>query len=182
MLIIFPQQCRYGLKPGTIISGGPSGVHRRAGGEDPPPPLLEITEEIAAAAALVTEVDAAALSSGNSSLHAPAQKRASSFWMEGIARKGTVPWNSESRYKVFRNVKDYGARGDGKTDDTKAIMDAIKAWARCGERCNGASNKNAIVYFPQGTYLVSSPIYVLFGTQLVGDVCATSPYTYIPNP
>lgn len=40
---------------------------------------------------------------------------------------------------------------------------------RCGEACSGVTNKNAIVYFPPGRYLVSSTIEVLFGTQLVGD-------------
>lgn len=40
---------------------------------------------------------------------------------------------------------------------------------RCGKDCNGSSTKNAIVYFPQGTYLVSSVIPVYFGTQLIGD-------------
>jgi hypothetical protein len=40
---------------------------------------------------------------------------------------------------------------------------------RCGKACNGSSTKNAIVYFPQGTYLVSSVIPVYFGTQLIGD-------------
>jgi hypothetical protein len=40
---------------------------------------------------------------------------------------------------------------------------------RCGKACNGSTTKNAIVYFPTGTYLVSSVIPVYFGTQLVGD-------------
>lgn len=40
---------------------------------------------------------------------------------------------------------------------------------RCGEGCNGATNKNAIVYLPPGNYLVSTTIEVLFGTQVIGD-------------
>jgi len=40
---------------------------------------------------------------------------------------------------------------------------------RCGKGCNGSSTKNAIVYFPQGTYLISTVIPVYFGTQLIGD-------------
>jgi hypothetical protein len=64
---------------------------------------------------------------------------------------------------------DYGAAGDGVTDDTKAIQDAIDDGDRCGEGCYGSTTKNAIVYFPPGTYLVSSSIEVKFGTQLVGD-------------
>lgn len=41
---------------------------------------------------------------------------------------------------------------------------------RCGEKCNGSTLKNAIVYFPPGTYLVHKPIISVFGTQIIGDV------------
>lgn len=40
---------------------------------------------------------------------------------------------------------------------------------RCGVKCNGSTTKNAIVYFPPGTYLVSSSIPMPFGTQVIGD-------------
>jgi len=40
---------------------------------------------------------------------------------------------------------------------------------RCGEKCNGSTTKNAIVYFPPGTYLVSHTIPLPFGTQVIGD-------------
>lgn len=46
----------------------------------------------------------------------------------------------------------------------------MKDGNRCGKGCNGSTLKNAIVYFPPGTYLVSSTIEVLFGTQVIGDV------------
>lgn len=58
-------------------------------------------------------------------------------------------------------------------DDTKKIQDAIKDGKRCGAGCNGSSTKNAIIYFPPGTYVVSQSIDVYFGTQLIGD--ANSP-------
>ncbi|KAK0623773.1 pectate lyase superfamily protein-domain-containing protein, partial [Immersiella caudata] len=166
-----PRRNQYKLKPGTVINGKPT-VQRRneddvGDADGPPPPLLRLTEEMSAAAALVAEADAAA-KFGNATSHGPIQKRAA-YWMEGLARKGTMPWGGDSKYQVFRNVKDFGARGDGKTDDTKAIMNAMSAGSRCGEKCNGSTVKNAIVYFPQGTYLVSEPIYVLFGTQMIGD-------------
>lgn len=71
--------------------------------------------------------------------------------------------------QVFRNVRDYGAKGDGVTDDTKAINKAMSDGNRCGKNCNGSTTKNAIVYFPPGTYLVSSGISIYFGTQFIGD-------------
>jgi hypothetical protein len=48
----------------------------------------------------------------NAHLLAP---RATSYWMENIAHNGSFPeaWGGASDYKVFRNVKDYGAVGDG---------------------------------------------------------------------
>lgn len=51
------------------------------------------------------------------------------------------------------NVKDYGAKGDGKTDDTEAILKAIS------ENIDKSRYRsNPFIYFPDGTYLVSDSI------------------------
>ncbi|KAL3486958.1 pectate lyase superfamily protein-domain-containing protein [Aspergillus germanicus] len=144
-----PSRNNYGLQPGTKLL-------RRADAEDPsssappPPPLLNITDQIARAAALVAELDAEPVSAPNATRKA---KRAGTFWMEGIERKRTVPWGDDSSYK----------------DSTAAIQNAISDGKRCGAACNGATTKNAIVYFPPGRYLVSSSISIYFGTQIIGD-------------
>ncbi|MDZ7762808.1 MAG: glycosyl hydrolase family 28-related protein [Melioribacteraceae bacterium] len=52
------------------------------------------------------------------------------------------------------NVKQFGALGDGKTDDTEAIKEAI------------AKHKN--VYLPTGWYRVKEPIKLNKGTNLIG--------------
>ncbi|KAL4781792.1 pectate lyase superfamily protein-domain-containing protein [Aspergillus varians] len=125
--------------------------------DDDYPPLLHITDELAHAAALVAEADMAAkLANGSSTL----VKRADgTFWMKDIRRQGTVPWGNDVQYKVFRNVvDDYHADPTGASDSTAAIQAAINDGNRCGARCNGSTRKNAIVYFPPGTYLVSRTI------------------------
>lgn len=50
------------------------------------------------------------------------------------------------------NVRtDFGAKGDGVTDDTAALQAAISAGL-------GYGNTNKIIYFPAGTYVVSRPL------------------------
>ncbi|KAK8070332.1 glycoside hydrolase family 55 protein [Apiospora phragmitis] len=95
-----------------------------------------------------------------------------SWWMEEIEHLGRVPYGGSENddYKVFRNVKDYGAKGDGKTDDTEAINKALGDQNRCGKNCGASTVKPAIVYFPDGTYLVSSPLKSHYNTQMIGNV------------
>lgn len=66
-------------------------------------------------------------------------------------------------------MQDYGAVGDGVTDDTVAINRAITDGNRCGSGCESSSVTGALVFFPPGTYLVSAPIVAYYFTQLVGD-------------
>ncbi|KAJ6608599.1 glycoside hydrolase family 55 protein [Mycena sp. CBHHK59/15] len=93
------------------------------------------------------------------------------FWLEVIKHQGIAAYNRDPlSYQVFRNVKDFGAKGDGIADDTGAINDAISSGGRCGGvGCNSSTVTPAIVYFPRGTYLVSRSIIAYYYTQLVGD-------------
>ncbi|KAF9068659.1 exo-beta-1,3-glucanase [Rhodocollybia butyracea] len=93
------------------------------------------------------------------------------YWMENIKHQGTSAFNpNPSSYQVFRNVKDFGAKGDGVTDDTAAINSAISSGNRCGQgTCPSSTITPAVVFFPSGTYLVSSPIIAYYYTQLIGD-------------
>ncbi|THW31700.1 pectin lyase-like protein [Aureobasidium pullulans] len=74
-----------------------------------------------------------------------------------------------SGYKFFRDVTEYGAVGDGITDDTAAINRAVSDGDRCGEGCGSTSVLGALVYFPPGTYLVTTPIIQYYYTQFVGN-------------
>jgi hypothetical protein len=51
------------------------------------------------------------------------------------------------------NVKEYGAKGDGKTDDTAAIQKAVSE--NLGKKEKGLT---AIIYIPSGTYIVTNTI------------------------
>ncbi|KAK4135130.1 glycoside hydrolase family 55 protein [Trichocladium antarcticum] len=90
------------------------------------------------------------------------------FWLEKIAHRGVAPF-AGSGYKVFRNVRDYGAKGDGINDDTQAINKAISDGDRCGPGCTGSTKTPALIYFPPGTYMVSSPIIDFYYTNLIGN-------------
>ncbi|KAJ5359418.1 glucan endo-1-3-beta-glucosidase [Penicillium cataractarum] len=100
---------------------------------------------------------------------AASKRAASSYWVGTIKRQGTVPFGNSSDYQVFRNVKDFGAKGDGSTDDTAAINSAISSGGRCGKGCDSSTTTPALVYFPPGTYVVSKPIVQYYYTQIVGD-------------
>ena len=70
---------------------------------------------------------------------------------------GAVQRTIASKLGDMLSVKDFGARGDALTDDTTAIAAAMA----------GAAGRP--VYFPAGTYIVSSTLALPDGIHLVGD-------------
>lgn len=105
------------------------------------------------------------------------QTSTSSYWLSQIQRQGTIAYADDgdskpsdpSSYKVYRSVKDYGAVGDGVTDDFDAINRTMFDGGRCGSGCNSSTIQPALVYFPPGTYSISKPIVMPYYTQMVGD-------------
>ncbi|KUJ14026.1 pectin lyase-like protein [Mollisia scopiformis] len=97
------------------------------------------------------------------------------YWLSTLGSLGEMPL-APSGYQFFRNVKLFGAVGDGVTDDTAAINRAASAFSstnltigRCGANCGSSTTLGAVVYFPPGTYLISTPIVQYYYTQFVGN-------------
>ncbi|KAF2671194.1 glycoside hydrolase family 55 protein [Microthyrium microscopicum] len=82
---------------------------------------------------------------------------ASAYWFENVKRTGGT---------TFRNVKEYGAKGDGVTDDTAAIQKAIAGRGGGGGFFSTTRN---LVYFPAGTYVVSSGLKASSWSVFQGD-------------
>ena len=79
------------------------------------------------------------------------ETQVSGYWYENIKH------GIGSSTSGYRNVKNFGAKGDGVTDDSAAIQKAI----------NGGGS--GIVYLPAGTYLVNSAIKNIQGVVIAGD-------------
>ncbi|KAH8805231.1 pectate lyase superfamily protein-domain-containing protein, partial [Xylogone sp. PMI_703] len=101
------------------------------------------------------------------------------YWLANMEH-GKSPFASAG-YQVWRNVKDFGAKGDGVTDDTEAINNAATSGGRCGLDCGSTTIGSAIVYFPAGTYMVSTPILQYYFTQFIGDPTNLPTIKGLPN-
>ncbi|RYP30701.1 hypothetical protein DL767_006117 [Monosporascus sp. MG133] len=94
---------------------------------------------------------------------------AKAYWLADIKHQGVAPFGGDG-YTIWRNVKDFGARGDGVTDDTQAILRAMnEPGNRCMQGCASTTETPAVVYFPAGTYMISSSIITPYMTQMIGD-------------
>lgn len=91
------------------------------------------------------------------------------YWVSQIKRQGKNPYAYNQSFVIWRNVKDYGAKGNGDTDDTDAINRAGSEGNRCGLGCDSRLAEAAIVYFPAGTYILSSPAIMYYHSAYVGD-------------
>jgi glucan 1,3-beta-glucosidase len=151
------------LQSGTISGAGFIGQGSGNGGQN-----QNAVVAASPTASTLSTPAASPYTTTNSSASAPAAPGSSTYWVSNIKRQGTAAYGTAG-YTVFRDVKDYGAKGDGTTDDTVAINAAISAGNRCGQGCDSSTVTPALVFFPAGTYLVSAPIIQLYYTQMVGD-------------
>lgn len=67
------------------------------------------------------------------------------------------------------SVKDFGAKGDGLTDDTKAIQNALDSIPIGGATSSGKTISGDMVFLPRGIYLISSPLILRSAITLAGE-------------
>ena len=88
----------------------------------------------------------------------------------GVSAYGTVTRTLSSILDDTLNVRDYGAVGDGVTDDTAAIQQAINdEWARISNSNAAVFSSRNVINFPAGTYAVSATINLLPYITLSGE-------------
>jgi hypothetical protein len=79
---------------------------------------------------------------------------------------------NEISVKVIKSVKDYGAKGDGVSDDTTAIQSAIDAISPYIWQGSAGSTTHAVKYgslgFPKGVYRITSKLKINAGIKFVG--------------
>src|SRR5690242_11000182 len=90
------------------------------------------------------------------------------FAATGAPTNRTLP----NRLAEIKNVKEFGAKGDGVTDDLPAIMAAFN-WTTGSNR--------GLLYFPPGTYYVSGPIDISQSLSFVGLLGHAGASTIIGN-
>jgi hypothetical protein len=78
----------------------------------------------------------------------------------GTTITGALPRLISDGFGDFISVKDFGAIGDGVTDDTVAIQAALTALTASG---------GGVLNFPKGTYIVSSALVINAPIRLQGD-------------
>ena len=102
-------------------------------------------------------------------------KLSMTYWLDqqdhsGPSR-GFAPFlGTDFSYPVYRNVKAYGAAGDGAADDTTAMQNAINDDGSGGNRYkNEVSTRPAEIFVPGGTYILTRQLDMRLNTILVGD-------------
>ena len=104
-----------------------------------------------------------------------AESAATGYWLDeqdhtGNAR-GYAPFlGNDFTFPVYRNVRSFGAAGDGQRDDTDALQNAINTDGKGGNRYkNEVTTRPAEVYVPGGVYRISRTIDLRLNTIFVGN-------------
>ncbi|KAA0154150.1 hypothetical protein FNF29_02770 [Cafeteria roenbergensis] len=96
---------------------------------------------------------------------------------EGASESCDTWFEQTSHGAGFRNVKDFGAKGDGRTDDTAALLAALTT----GRTPKFTLSTPALVYLPAGNYLVRETLPLYMMTHLVGNYKCRPTITLMAN-
>ncbi|KAK6525790.1 hypothetical protein TWF281_010834 [Arthrobotrys megalospora] len=105
------------------------------------------------------------------------------YYLDQLKHQGLYHLNAS--YPVYRNVKCWGAKGDGVTDDTDAIIRALTEGKTCkGSGCQNFYVPPSLVYFPKGDYIVGKTLPIYRNTQVLGStrqrpVIRAKDYTFV---
>lgn len=79
---------------------------------------------------------------------------------ENAAHKNTILKKEE----LYVNIKDFGAKGDATTDDTKSFLAAIKYMR---------SVNNGTLFVPEGVYIIKEQLFIDFSNLTIKGSCKT---------
>jgi hypothetical protein len=88
--------------------------------------------------------------------------------MTGVSLLAPVTRSYHDKFDDFVSIRDFGATGDGVTDDTVSINRALQQIYKTGYNETQPLARRKI-YFPGGTYLVSDTLLIPPYAKLVGD-------------
>lgn len=89
----------------------------------------------------------------------PVDRPASLLQGDGKYYERSKPQYEQYPVSSFLSARNFGATGNGHTDDTAALQGAVVA----------ATAQNKILFIDQGDYLVSRTIYIPAGSRIVGE-------------
>lgn len=83
---------------------------------------------------------------------------------EGKIFERTRPQYKDTPVTSFLSVRDLGAKGDGKTDDTQILREIFQTHG---------GNPKRVIFFDHGHYLITDTIYIPVNTRVIGEAWAT---------
>lgn len=89
----------------------------------------------------------------------PVTRPASLLQADGKYYERSKPSYAQLPASSFLSARTVGATGNGRTDDTTALQNAI----------NSAKSQNKVLYLDHGDYLVTRTIYIPGGSKIVGE-------------
>jgi hypothetical protein len=122
---------------------------------------------------ILTEYDVSTLQSAASNTYTFVGNSAGFTSQTGPSTLSPIVRTLQGKLDDTVNVRDFGAVGNGITDDTAAINRALQQIYLTGSSETNPRARRTL-YFPGGTYLLTTPLYVPPYARLVGDGMGSS--------